>query len=432
MRHPSLNRQLTVAVCLAALALSFPAVRAQDAVANTSVAYETETAAPGESTAHLSDSEVSPIQRRFQYAFRFGSRGVYDDNILLTTSDQIDDFYFTLEGGVTLGWGDIVGSNQNYLRLDYAPSAIIYFEHSDANGLQHVIRLTGQYHFRRLSVVLNQDIELLTGTNLGSFGSTGPNSSPGVRLDSGGITDVNIFTTSGSFAYDLSGKTFLSGGLQHILYDYEDDLIGSETISGNLFINFVYSPKVTIGLGATAGYNWVDAPSPDQTYQQLNGRVTYQATGKVTFNASGGIEFRQFDSEGDGSYVSPVYDLGATYAPFDGTSISLNGTRRIENSAVAAGQDYAKTNINLSLRQRFFQRIYLGIAFGFENSTYFSTVHGVDARREDNYYFVQPGIDVTINGYWTAGAYYLRRENDSNTSFGFEDNQFGIRTSVAF
>ena len=422
--------------CVAALTLSLATAHAQDAVTDTTVttgtaSISTNTVEP--TISETSYTEVSSIERRFQYAFRFTSRGVYDDNILLTETNRIDDFYFTLEPGVTVGWGDIVGSDQNYIRLDYAPSAIIYLDHSDENGIQHVFRLTGQYHFRRLSVVLNQDIQLLTSTNLSSIGATGANYTPGVRLDAGGTTDVNIYGTHASFAYDLTGKTFLSGGVQYTLNDYEGGLLDSEWVQGNVFVNFVYSPKLTIGLGATAGYNWVDSPSPDQSFEQINGRVSYQATGKVSLNTSGGVEFRQYDSgNDDGTKVSPVYELGLTYAPFDGTSISLSGVRRTENSAVSAGQDYARTNINAGVRQRFFQRIYLSLSLGFENATYFSTVDGVDASREDNYFFVQPAIDVTITRFWTAGAYYLYRENDSNSVFGFDDNQFGFRTSLTF
>ena len=57
----------------------------------------------------------------------------------------------------------------------------------------------------------------------------------------------------------------------------------------------------------------------------------------------------------------------------------------------------------------------------------------VNANRSDNYFFVQPSIDVTLTAFWTAGVYYLYRNNDSSLeSFSFYDNQFGIRTSLIF
>ena len=65
-------------------------------------------------------------------------------------------------------------------------------------------------------------------------------------------------------------------------------------------------------------------------------RVGYQVTGKISLSASGGVEFRQFGGDARGGYVSPVYDLSATYQPFDGTTITLSGNGSIQNSAALA------------------------------------------------------------------------------------------------
>ncbi len=79
------------------------------------------------------------------------------------------------------------------------------------------------------------------------------------------------------------------------------------------------------------------------------------------------------------------------------------------------------------------RRIYLGLAGGYENSDYFSTIQFVDGSRHDDYFFIQPAIDVTITPFWTVGAYYLHRENDSSSGqFSFHDNQYGLRTSLTF
>jgi len=359
-------------------------------------------------------------------------RAVYDDNIFLTQNTTADDFYFTIEPEITLGFGDIVGGDQNYLRLDYAPGAIFYLDHSEANALQHIINLQGQYHLQKLTITLSQDVELLEGSNLNSLSSTGANPVPPINLDTGGNVDQNIYRTNATFLYDLTGKTSLNGGIQFIANSYEGSLIDSETLSGNLDLYYTYSPKLTVGLGGSVGFDWVGSGS-DQVFEQINARITYQATGKISLNASGGVEFRQFeDDDQNGSHVSPVYELDAVYQPFDGTTITLSGSRHNQSSAVNAGQDYATSNITLGIRQRFVQRVYLSVTAGYENSNYFSTGTGTNDRRDDNYYFVQPALDVTVTRFWTAGAYYLHRENNSTGNFGFNDNQFGIRTSLAF
>ena len=290
--------------------------------------------------------------------------------------------------------------------------------------------LQGQYRFGHLSLHLSQGVALLDGANPGSL-AYGSNPAPAVNLDTVD-TAVNTYTTNATFSYDLTGKTFLSGGVNYTLNAYET-LIDSETISGNLFINYTYSPKLVVGLGGTAGYNWVGSPSPDQSYEQGNLRVTYEISGKVSLNASVGVEVRQFEGDSGGNHVSPVYALGGAYQPFDGTSVTLSGSRGIQNSAVLAGQDYDSTNISLGVRQRFFRRIYVGLAVGYEGSDYFSTAQSVDASRKDNYFFVQPAVDVTVTRFGTIGVYYLHRQDDSTSaSSSFYDNQVGLRASVTY
>ena len=377
--------------------------------------------------------EISSIPKKFQYAFRLNIRGVYDDNIFLIQGQRVGDYYLAIEPGLTLGYGDIVGESRNYVQFDYAPSFFLYADHSSANATQHLMRLNGAYRIGHLNLGLEQDIQLLEGTNPLNIASIGTvNTGPGVNLDTGGGTKENIYTTRGTFSYDLTGKTFLSGAMYYSRYDYPA-LIGSQTISGNIFINYNYSPKLIIGIGGTGGYNSVQGSSSDQTFEQLNTTVTYQATGKVSLNGSVGVEFRQFGDSSGGTYVSPVYDLSASYQPFDGTTISLNGSLHTQNSAVLAAQDYSLTDITLSIRQRLLRRFYLGLTTGYQHSNYFSTSNGVDASRVDNYYFFQPAIDVTITRYWTAGFYYLHRKGDSSQDFfSFTNNQYGIRTSLTF
>ncbi|MEP6809378.1 MAG: outer membrane beta-barrel protein [Chthoniobacterales bacterium] len=374
------------------------------------------------------------MPKRFQYGFRLNLRGVYDDNISLRQTNRVGDYYFAIEPGVTIGFGDIVGRDMNYIRLDYAPSIFLFADNSNEDAIQHLVRLEARYHFSRLTLGLSQDLQFLDGTNLNTANATGTNVAPGVNLDAGGNTALNLYNTNATFTYDLSGKTFLSGGLHFVDYDFQNGLISSQAISGDLYFNYIYSPKLTVGLGASAGYNWVDSFNPNQTFEQINVRASYQVTGKITLDASAGVEFRQFEENyGAGDNNTPVYEIGAAYQPFDGTAITLRGTRRVLNSAVLVGNDYAATNITLGVRQRLLRRIYLGLATGYEHSDYISTIQFVDASRRDNYFFVQPAVDVTITPFWTVGAYYLHRENKSNSGpFNFDDNQYGLRTSFTF
>ena len=380
------------------------------------------------------DNGVSATQNKFHYGLHLTLRGVYDDNINISHTNRINDYYIAIEPGITVGYGDIVGREGNYIRLDYQPSIFLFIDHDEVDSVQHLIHLEGFHRFSRLALTLGQDVSILDGADVNLI-TSGTNSSTGTiaNIDVGGRTRFTVVGTRLGWSYDLSGKTFLSGEFLNTLYAYQNNLISSDSFSGSLYINYNYSPKLAVGIGGSGGYNWVDSPTPEQTFEQANVRATYQATGKISLNASAGAEFRQFGNNGANDHVSPVYELGATYLPFDGTTVTLTGSRRTLNSAIFAGQDFASTNIIAGIRQRMFERIYLSVSGGYENSDYFSALAGVNATRHDDYYFVEPAVDVSIMRFWTAGAYYLHRENESNfVAFSFYDNQVGVRTTLTF
>jgi len=430
--------------------ISVSGVHAQEAVGSTGTLTQTyqtspdnnvETTSPPlnstpESNLHsavVPENEVSSEPRRFQYGFKVTTRGVYDDNINISQTNRVSDYYFSIEPVLTLGLGDITGAEDNYIRLDYAPALFLFANHSEDDAVQHLIRLQGQHQFARLTVTLAEDIAILDGTDLRSVGDL---TAPGIHAntDVSGRTKFQTYRTSMNASYDLSGKTFLSTGFNSLVTEYDSSsLFSSANFSENLFLNYHYSDKVVVGVGGTGGFDVVDDPNPGQTFEQANLRLTYQASGKISVNVSGGVEFRQFEHNSRDQYVSPVFDLSLSYQPFDPTTITLSGSRSTYNSGVLAGQDFAQTSFNVSLRQRLLQRFYLAVSAGYQNSDYFSTVNGVLANRRDDYYFIEPSLDFSITRFWTVGGYYLHRQNDSaSQNFSFYDQQVGVRTTLTF
>ena len=374
----------------------------------------------------ISGEGYSAEPSRFHYKLGLTVRGVWDDNIFISNTNRVSDYYFAIEPMITIGFGDIEGRGSDYIRLDYIPSIILYVDHSHDDAVSHLIHLEGMHRFSRLTLTLSQDVDILDGTNLNStLDTTGQQA----NLDASTPTRLNLFITRLRANYELTGKMFLTGEFDAYITDYPD-FISSETLSGGLYINYIWTPKVTVGIGGTAGYAIVDDPNPDQTFEQANVRFTYQATGKLFFNASAGVEFRQSDST---DHTSPVFELGATYHPFDGTTVSLAGVRRNLPSGFFPAQDFGSTSIVLRVQQRLLQRFYLAVAAGYENDNYFNTASGVSAPRNDNYYFVEPSLDVLITRYWSAGVYYLYRQDFSSIDFfSFYDNQVGVRTTIRF
>lgn len=369
--------------------------------------------------------------RRFRYAFRLAISAAYDDNLQLAAGHSGGGFYFTLEPGITLGIGDAITKEGNYLRLDYAPSVFIYAEDSDFNSLQHLVRLEGGYRWTRLSLTASQDVQILDGADLNVTSNTGTVVNR-VNLDVSARTRLNIYVSRANFGYFLTEKTALNLALQYSRNDYRS-LLSSQITSGDLSVSYTYSPKLTAGLGVTVGYLVPERPSVDQDFEQVNVRLNYQLFGKVSANGSFGLEVREFGGSDGGTKVTPVLELGVLYQPFDSTTLSLSATRRVLSSATLAQQDFTTTNVTVSGRQRFLQKIFFTLTFGYENADYFSTNRAVSASRRDNYFYVQASAEYAVTKFWNLGGFYTHRQNDSTgAGTSFTDNQVGLRTSFSF
>lgn len=374
------------------------------------------------------DTVYSSEPRRFHYVLRLTVRGVWDDNIFISHTNKVSDYYFAIEPSITLGWGDMEGRSSSYLRLDYMPSAILFVDHSDQDAFNQYIHLEGGYSSGRLTLSLAEDIAILQSANLNSFYDT---TGLWANTDASAPTRVNIFYTRARAAYQLTGKMWLQAEFDSPTYFYPNN-ISDYTIAGGLYLYYNWLPKLSVGIGGTFGYTWVDDPSTNQTFEQINLRLNYEVTYKLSLYASAGVEFRQFDGNRD-TYDSPVFEVGALWHPWDGSYVSLVAGRRIYPSGYVANQDFGATYVAGRFQQRLFHRVYLGLGAGYEHSNYFATDRDVSANRDDDYWFIEPSVDVLITRWLSAGVYYLHREDISNDDFfSWDDNQVGVRATVRF
>ena len=364
----------------------------------------------------------------FHYQVGLTVRGVWDDNIFLNHTNKVSDYYFAIEPYITIGVGDIAGRNRSYLRLDYMPSAILFVDHSDQDAFNQLIHLEGGYNSGRLTLSLSQDVAILESANLNSFFDT---TGLWANTDASGPTRMNWSYTRLTATYQLTGKVFLQGEFGAPIYAYLGN-ISDYTVFGGLYVYYNWLPKLSVGIGGTFGYTWVDDPSTNQSFEQVNLRLNYEWTAKLALYASAGVEFRQFDGNRD-TYDSPVFELGLSYHPFPGGYLSLAAGRRIYPSGYVSNQDFGATYVAGRYQQRLFRRLYLGLGAGYEHSNYFSTNRNVNATRDDDYWFIEPSVDVLINRWLSVGVYYLHREDISNEDFfSWNDNQVGVRATFRF
>src|SRR2546430_8378770 len=146
--------------------------------------------------------------RRFHYELRLTVQGVWDDNIFISHTNKVSDYYFAIEPVVTIGLGDMEGRSRSYLRLDYMPSAILFVDHSDQDAFNQYLHLEGGYSSGKLTLSLSEDIALLESANLNSLMDT-----TGLwgNTDASPPTRGNIFETRLRAENDLTGKVDLHG-----------------------------------------------------------------------------------------------------------------------------------------------------------------------------------------------------------------------------
>jgi hypothetical protein len=364
----------------------------------------------------------------FHYQLSLTVRGVWDDNIFISHTDKVSDYYFAIEPVITVGVGDIEGRNRSYLTLSYMPSGILFVDHSDQDAFNNLISLSAGYSTGRLTLTFNENIALLQSANVNSFFDT---TGLWANTDASAPTRMNIFYTSLTANYALTPKISLQGELGSPIYVYPGH-ISDYTVSGGLYVYYDFRPKLSVGIGGTFGYDWVDNPTTDQYWEQVNLRLSYAWTSKVGLYASAGVEFRQFDGNRD-TYDSPVFEVGLNYNPFSGTFITLAAGRRIYNSGFSPNQDFASTYVAGRIQQRLFHRFYFGLGAGYENSDYFATNRDTNARGNQDYWFIEPSVDVLINRWLSTGVYYLHRESSADEDFfSWEDNQVGVRATFRF
>jgi hypothetical protein len=268
----------------------------------------------------------------------------------------------------------------------------------------------GQYRIQRLTMQLRSQYMYLTGA----------------ERDVGDLATRNLINNSLRFAYDVSGKTTLTaeGFANLALYKA---LFNSYEFGAKAGAEYQILQKIGVGPEAVIGFlNVTD--SPFQVYEQIRARATYNATGKISFEGSAGVEFRQFDSE---SRTYFVFSLTANYRPFDGTVITLRGYRNIYGSAALEGQDFIATGIEFSSTQRFFHRLYLTVATGYENDEYIAVAADTQAGRVDNFVFIRPALAFAFTKWGSISVFYEFRKNFSNEfEFAFYDNRVGAALAI--
>ena len=341
----------------------------------------------------------------------------YDDNIDINSVDSREDVVWTFSPGlsaVALGGGS--GEEPKSLQLDYSPSFLFYTHHSSENTVNQWGRVAGVWPFAKLTLGFNQTVRT----------STGP------VIDVGGRTEQLLLGTALTSRYAVGEKTSVEINGELNISDYSD---GSYTSawdwSNQDWFNYQVGAKLSVGVGLVLGY--IDLKdAPDQNYEDILVRAVYALAEKVSVTASVGADWRQYRS-GVNNALNPVWNVGATYQPWDTTALSLGLYQRYRSSALYGDQDYLSTGVNLSLRQQLLKKLSLSLAGSYYHASYEAIQMGVVADRRDDVFEARTSLDFQIQDRWSASLFYAFGSDQSNLDqFTFNRNQVGLQTTWVF
>jgi hypothetical protein len=394
---------------------------------------------------HLSASDdVTPLLGNQHIGFypRASATTTYDDNVTLRPTNPPDDFIWTFSPGFTLlagesssGIGPTTSIRANSLgaesrsggvanrglmttskgfTIDYGAALRYFSKNSEQNAVDHAARLNAALPFERLKLQLSQDVQSLSDTS----------------IDFGNRTRRQLYDTQLGVSYSLSDLTSLQLDARQSISSFKEG-IGSREWQGNGYVNYAYSPKLTVGVGGGGGLLDPNNAS-SQKYMQGRLRVGYQLTERVQLDASGGMEFRNF-SDGGGSTTQPVFDLGAAYALSPQVTLRLQGGRRSQSSALFTGQNYNETHVGLTAQYQPVGRVSVYAAFDYNHLAYEAAQTGARATRSDDYLSLRVGVGIDLALRWSLGLYYQYKQNASaDPFFDYANNQAGVSVAWAY
>ena len=343
--------------------------------------------------------------RPWKLTLQAGASAIYDTNIFIAPRHPQADLLFTVSPGIKFAWGDWLAQQGNFLVAAYTLSGLLFVAHPGQDTIEQQGSLDAQWRLARLTLAMQFRFQDLSSAN----------------VDVGNRTRRLLYDTALLNKYELSEKTYLEANLYNHIADYSTEISSTEWIA-RFWFNYRPTPKLTVGSGASVGYLDVEH-SPGQTFEQGLLRASYSATEKLSFEAYGGVELRQLET---GDRAFPVLDISGSYRPFEATELKLTAYRKVQNSALLAGENYTVTGVTIEASRSVRAGWDLVLAGGYNYGGYSAASQRRATAREDSYFFVRPALRFEMAHRLHAEVFYLYQQNDSTYApTAFHDAQVG-------
>jgi hypothetical protein len=394
----------------------------------------------GTSDLGLGRFESSPFQ------VSVSVRGGYDDNVNLSTFDDVESFF--TNAAVDLRYN--FGSPRTTMSLNVGAGITYYFDRDEDDEFVDL----GDEDFEDYDINVYAGFSIthkatprltLAATLFASYQSQPDFTTFNNTTISIGRQSQDFFFTSNRFsvAYAWTPRfaTATSYTLGVVVYD--DDLIGFfedrfEHTIGNEF-RFLVLPTTTVVAEYRFGIvDYMDAENRDSTSHFFLAGVDHSFSPRFNASFRGGVEFRDFDVSNDdfgqreGDRTAPYFEGTLNYALAQGTSVSLNTRYSLEQPDVPESFSRQTFRTALSVRHSFTSRIVAGLNVAYQHDENEGTVF-VPGFDEDAFDF-SLSARYAINRNWAIDAGYHHTEVISDEALfrEFSRNRYYVGATFTF
>jgi len=187
------------------------------------------------------------------------------------------------------------------------------------------------------------------------------------------------------------------------------------------FLRYLYGKR---GYDATSIISGIKA---DSSWNKMSAGLTWDDSAKLSGELNIGYQWKSYDNEQTAipginrskSKDSWIAATSVTFKPIETTSLTMNISRALRDTAADSNEYFEDTGIGLNLRQALLRKIALTLGVMYSKNEY-----NTNSRTDDNYMF-NGGLEYNVHEGITAGIGYNYKRKDSNLKENeYSDNQF--------
>ena len=368
--------------------------------------------------------EWGPVDVRPHMLYRF----VYGDGILAAPGEAAKTVINQIYPGAQFSLG-------NNWSLDYTPTINIYSSRLFQNTVDEAVALRGSAVYGDWSFNLLQSYSKTTQP----------------EVETGLQTTEDSYLTSVTASWEMNSKLNLQLGVSQSFID-ADEFQSLKEWTVPVWLDYRVTPGLSIGLGPTLGYDGLSA-SPDETFEEGQGRIQWQPNDKLSIQASGGVEIRQLGG-GAPELVSPVYGASIVYQMLKHTRLTLNVSRSVTPSFFENTVE-TSTSLSGSLRQDITKKFSVSVNGSYFDNPYQNTslqpltvpflnnqpnqVVGptpsslLETVRSDTEWGIEFHLTWAVTDRGTVDVFYSHTENNTGVSvFAYTSTQVGFSLGYRF